>query len=318
MNTLIQQVINALALGGTYALLALGVALVFNIMNLINFAHGELMTVAGYTVYFVSDQAGAPFVVAVIAALACSAGIAILLERIAFRPLRGANEETLMLASLAISIFIQVMIQGIIGARPQVVQYPAALTGTITLGSIQVASIEVYAIGVTVLLLVSLGLFLRYTTMGLAMRSAAHDFPTTRLMGVNADRVFMVAFAISGVLAALAGLLYVGQKGEVEPFLGTGPVLAAFIAAIVGGLGTLSGPVLGGFLYGFIQVGLQGYLPDSLQPYQSALAILIIVLILAVRPAGLIPPSDGGKVPVWERLFARRRHAEENAPVAAR
>lgn len=309
METLIQQIINALALGGTYALLALGVGLVFNIMNLINFAHGELMTVAGYTVFYVGNQAGMPFFIAALAALAAAGLLAVLMERIAFRPLRGANAETLMLASLALSILIQVLLQGFISARPQAVHYPAWLTGTVSLGSIQVAGLELLAIGVTAVLLAALGLFLRYTTLGLSMRSAAHDFPTTRLMGVNANRVFMVAFAISGVLAGLAGLIWVGQKGEVDPFLGVGPVLSAFIAAIVGGLGTLSGPVVGGFLLAFIEVGLQGYLPDGLQPYQSAISILIVVGILAIRPAGLIPPGDGGKVPVWERLFARARRS---------
>lgn len=287
MDILIQQILNALSLGGTYALLALGLAVVFSVLGLINFAHGELMTIAGYTLFF-AISAGLPLWLAVPAALAAAALAAVLMERIAFRPLRGASGTTLLLTSFAVSGILQVVFQATISARPRPVPVPEALAGAIAIGPYHLGVIQLLSIVTTVVMVGLLGLFLRRTLIGLAIRAAAIDFPMTRMMGIRANAVIATAFAISGLLAGVSGLLWVAQRGSVDPLMGFLPVLKAFIAAILGGIGSLPGAVIGGFCLGFIEIGLQALLPDPVLPFRDAVALLLVILLLLCRPQGLV------------------------------
>lgn len=287
MDIFLQQILNALSLGGTYALLALGLAVVFSIIGLINFAHGELMTVAGYAMAF-ALAANLPLPLAVILALAAPVLLAITMELVAFRPVRGASGTTLLLTSFAISAILRVLFQNLISARPVPVPMPSALSGVITLGSLHVGIIQSLSILATALMLGGLTLFLNRTVAGRAMRAASEDFAIVRLMGLRANGVVATAFAISGLLAGVAGLLWVAQRGSVDPLMGFLPVLKAFIAAIIGGLGSLTGAVAGGFLLGFIEVALQAVLPDPLLPYRDALVILLVIAVLLFRPQGLM------------------------------
>lgn len=287
MDMFLQQLVNALSLGGTYALLALGLAVVFSIMGLINFAHGELMTAAGYGLCF-ALIVGMPFGVAVIFALAVAIVLVLLMERTAFRPVRGASGTTLLLTSFAVSAILRVLFQNFISARPKPVPMPMSLSGTIEIGGLHIGVIQAISILATILMLVGLNLFLRTTVLGRAMRAASEDFAIVRLMGIRADAVVATAFAISGLLAGVAGILWVAQRGSVDPLMGFLPVLKAFIAAIIGGLGSLSGAVAGGFLLGFIEVFLQAYLPDSLLSYRDAFTILLVIAVLLFAPQGLL------------------------------
>lgn len=287
MDILIQQILNALSLGGTYALLALGLAVVFSVLGLINFAHGELMTIAGYTLFF-AISAGLPLWLAVPAALAAAALAAVLMERIAFRPLRGANGTTLLLTSFAVSGILQVVFQATISARPRPVPVPEALAGAVAIGPYHLGVIQLLSIVTTVAMVGLLGLFLRRTLIGLAIRAASIDFPMTRMMGIRANAVIATAFAISGLLAGVSGLLWVAQRGSVDPLMGFLPVLKAFIAAILGGIGSLPGAVIGGFCLGFIEIGLQALLPDPVLPFRDAVALLLVILLLLCRPQGLV------------------------------
>ncbi|NRF17681.1 branched-chain amino acid ABC transporter permease [Agrobacterium pusense] len=287
MDMFLQQLVNALSLGGTYALLALGLAVVFSIMGLINFAHGELMTAAGYGLCF-ALIVGMPFGVAVIFALAVAIVLVLLMERTAFRPVRGASGTTLLLTSFAVSAILRVLFQNFISARPKPVPMPMSLSGTIEIGGLHIGVIQAISILATILMLVGLNLFLRTTVLGRAMRAASEDFAIVRLMGIRANAVVATAFAISGLLAGVAGILWVAQRGSVDPLMGFLPVLKAFIAAIIGGLGSLSGAVAGGFLLGFIEVFLQAYLPDSLLSYRDAFTILLVIAVLLFAPQGLL------------------------------
>ncbi|MBO9630687.1 MAG: branched-chain amino acid ABC transporter permease [Shinella sp.] len=283
----LQQLVNALSLGGTYALLALGLAVVFSIMGLINFAHGELMTAAGYGLCF-ALIVGMPFGVAVIFALAVAIVLVLLMERTAFRPVRGASGTTLLLTSFAVSAILRVLFQNFISARPKPVPMPMSLSGTIEIGGLHIGVIQAISILVTVIMLIGLNLFLRTTVLGRAMRAASEDFAIARLMGIRANAVVATAFAISGLMAGVAGILWVAQRGSVDPLMGFLPVLKAFIAAIIGGLGSLSGAVAGGFLLGFIEVFLQAYLPESLLSYRDAFTILLVIAVLLFAPQGLL------------------------------
>ncbi|MCG8696288.1 MAG: branched-chain amino acid ABC transporter permease [Minwuiales bacterium] len=287
MDLIIQQTVNAVALGGTYALLALGLAVIFAILGMINFAHGELMTITGYALFFAAS-AGLPFALGAPLAVLAAMSAAVLMERVAFRPVRGAGGATLLLTSFAVSVVLQVMFQNLISTRPQVVPIPSVLTGAVSFGGITVGVIQILSIVVTVVMLVLLTLFLRHTTIGLAMRAAAEDFPVTRLMGVRANAVISTAFAISGLLAAVAGILWIAQRASVDPMMGFVPVLKAFIAAILGGLGSLSGAVAGGFLLGFFEIYLAAFLPENLLPFRDAIALALVIVVLLLRPDGLI------------------------------
>lgn len=287
MDLFLQQLLNALSLGGTYALLALGLAVVFSIIGLINFAHGELMTIAGYVMAF-SLAAALPLPLAIVLAVMVATLSAMAMERIAFRPARGASTTTLLLTSFVISAILRVLFQNLISARPVPVPLPASLSGVFRIGSLHLGIIQSISIVTTAVMLVGLVLFLNRTVAGRAMRAAAEDFSVVRLMGLRANGIVATAFAISGLLAGVAGILWVAQRGSVDPLMGFLPVLKAFIAAIIGGLGSLTGAVAGGFLLGFIEVMLQAWLPDGLLPYRDAFAIMLVIAVLLFRPQGLL------------------------------
>ena len=286
MAYFLEQSVNALSLGGTYALLALGLAVVFSILGLINFAHGALMTLTGYAL-MLAALAGLPFILAAPLALLVASAGAVLLERLAFRPVRGASGATMLLTSFAVAVLLQLAFQLFISTRPQGVPLPAILSQAVDLGGIAVGVNRLVAVAVVAIVLVALTAFLKRTTMGLAMRAAAEDLDVTRLMGIRADRIVATAFAISGLLAGIAGVLWISQRSSVDPLMGLIPVLKAFIATTIGGLGSLGGAVLGGFLLGAIEIYLSAYLPEALLPFHGAITLAIVIAVLVVRPQGL-------------------------------
>jgi branched-chain amino acid transport system permease protein len=288
MEFFAQQFVNALALGGTYALLGLGLAVVFSVLGLINFAHGELMTLTGYGIFY-SIQLGLPYPVALLAGVILATVAAMLMERVAFRPVRNASATTMLLTSLAVSTILHILFQNLISARPKAIPIPDALAGAVGFGSLQIGVIQLISILVTALSLLGLTLFLRRSMLGIAMRAAAEDFNVARLMGINADMVISTAFAISGLLAGIAGILWLFQRGSVDPLMGFLPVLKAFIAVVLGGLGSLSGAVLGGFLLGFIEIALRAYLPEGILAYRDAISLTLVIAILFFYPQGLLP-----------------------------
>jgi branched-chain amino acid transport system permease protein len=288
MDIFLQQVVNAISLGGVYALLALGLAVVFSIVSLINFAHGELMTVAGYGLFF-SVAASVSFPLAVAIAVMLGAAAALMTERFAFRPMRKADVTGLLLTSFAVSAILRVLFQNGISARPKPVPLPPALSGTVSIGIADVGIVPLLSIIVTALSLAALTLFLRRTTLGKAMRAAAEDFQVLRLMGIKANRVIAVAFAVSGALAGISAVLWIAQRGSVDPLMGFVPVLKAFVAAVIGGLGSLTGAVVGGFTLGILEVLFQAFLPDAALQYRDAFVLGVVILILIWRPEGLVP-----------------------------
>jgi branched-chain amino acid transport system permease protein len=291
LDIVLQQIVNAISLGSIYALLALGLAVVFAIVGLINFAHGEVMTIAGYGALFaltLSFPLLGVLAFAVLAALAAS----LVMERVAFRPLRGADVTTLLITSFAVSEVVKVLLQNGISARVQAVLLPAWLSSSITLGPIVIGITPIISIGVTLMSLAGLALFLRQTMAGRAMRAAADDFQMLRAVGYPANRVIATAFAVAGVLAAIAAVLWVAQRGSVDPLMGFVPVLKAFIAVVLGGLGSLLGAVAGGFILGAIEIGLQASLPDAAQPFRDAIALGLVIALLLARPNGLIPAKS--------------------------
>jgi branched-chain amino acid transport system permease protein len=292
MHELVQNVINGLSLGSTYALLALGLALVFSIMGLINFAHGELFTIGGYTMWALFDHGVGWPIVIVATPLVCAVA-AMLMERVAFRPLRGAGLVTLLITSFAVSYFLQIVFQIGISAAPEGIELPGWVNDTVHVGSYTIASVKLVTTGITLVSLVALTVFLRRTLLGVSMRAAAEDFQVLRLMGVNANRVVLLSFAVSGLLAGVAALLFFSTTAAVDPTTGTPLVINAFIAVILGGLGSLPGAVVGGFVLGFAEVFFESRLPGTATAFSNAFVLLVIIGLLLLRPQGLLGRPAG-------------------------
>jgi branched-chain amino acid transport system permease protein len=284
---LVQQLINALSLGTIFALFALGLAVVFSVMGLLNFAYGELVTVAGYTMMLLARQ-DQPFWVMAIGAVAVAVVCSLAMELVAFRPLRAARPVVKLFSSFAVAIIIQNLIRQLISPRPQGVPVPEFFNEAIRLGDIRIGALPLLTAGIGGVCLVALTLFLRRSRAGLAMRAASQDFTVSRLMGVRANRVISLAFAISGALAGVAGVLWVSRRTSVQPTMGFEPVLTAFVATVIGGLGNLVGAVLGGYFLGFLAIFLEVVLPGAWRPFVEAISLTIVVAILYFRPQGLL------------------------------
>ena len=275
-------------------MLALGLAIVFSIVGLINFAHGDIMTFGGYGI-FLSLAFGMPPVTALAIGIGSAVFMALALERTAFRVMRGADVVTLLITSFAVSEILKVMFQNGISARPVPISLPAAWSGTYQIGGSTIGVVPTVSIIVAFVSLMGLTLFLRRTATGMAMRAAAEDLEMLKLLGVRANRVVAFAFALSGLLAGIAAVIWTAQRGSVDPMMGFFPVLKAFIATVLGGLGSLSGAVLGGFVIGILEVMTQAFLPDSLSPYRDAIVLALVIAALLWRPDGLLPATKSNR-----------------------
>lgn len=286
MSGLVQILMDALSLGGLYALTALGIGIVFSVMRLANFAHAELITCAAYALFALSGQ---PVVMAVAAAVLLAMALAALTERLAFRPLRKADPATLLIASFTVSMLIQKLLVFAFGSRVKPIDPLPMLSQPVWIAGAQVSLLKIVTIVTCLGLLLLMMVFLRRTSVGLQMRAAAEDFTMSRLVGVRADTVIVLAFVLSGVLATVVAVLFAAQMGFVQPRLGLPLVLVAFVAAVIGGLGSLPGAVLGGFLVGVTITLLQALLPAELRPFREAFLFGAVILVLLVKPDGLLP-----------------------------
>ncbi len=284
MSQAVQVLVDALSVGALYALSALGIGLIFGIMRLINFAHGEFIALGAYLLMVMG---GLWVPLAILLMVAAIAVLAMTTERIAFRPVRNADPATMLITSFAVSYLLQNLYRLIWGSRPLGFDFLSVLGTPILLAEVRVPTLQLMTLGVTVLLLLALVLFLTRTHFGIEMRAAALNFRMSRLLGVRADRVIAVAFAMSGVLAAAVAAMHLSQTGTLTPVMGLQLALVGFVSTIVGGMGSLPGAVLGGFFIGIVTVLLQTALPLDLRPYRDAFVFGIVILVLLVRPQGL-------------------------------
>jgi branched-chain amino acid transport system permease protein len=295
MSYFVQVAIDALSLGSLYALAALGLGLIFSILRLINFAHGDFITIGAYSLIIPSASATAAFFVggwnwyAIIPAVSLIvAGFALLADGLVFRWLREATPTTLLTASFGVSYLIQNSVLLIYGARPKAIDLWPVLNSQLSVSSLRIPLIQIVTIVATLVLVGGLGFFLKFTSVGIQMRAAASDFTMARYLGVRSDRVIALAFALSGMLAAVVSLLFATQTGSLSFNMGVPIALFAFVATVVGGLGSLAGSVMGGFAVGITMTLLQALLPASLRPFRDAFAFGLILLLLIYRPSGLI------------------------------
>lgn len=289
MNDFVQYVISALSLGGLYALMALGLVIVYGILKLVNFAYGELIMVAGYGL-LLFGRSPLPWIIVAVLSVICALIAGVLMERVAFRPVRNTSPTTMLITSFAVSNLLQNIALLTISPRPRAPRLPSIFVENFTVGDIRIKIVDVIGLCVSIVALVVLTVFLRRTIIGLALRAAADDFTMTRLVGVRANIVIAAAFAVSGFMAGIVALFWIGRSGQVWPAVGLQPVLIAFIASVVGGMESLKGAVLGGYVLGFLTMGLQTWLPTSVNNYRDAVMFGIVILVLVIRPQGLVRP----------------------------
>jgi branched-chain amino acid transport system permease protein len=282
-----QTIINGLALGALYALVAVGLALVFGVLRLINFAQGELITAGAYSLNLTSNL---PLAVSIVICFVVCVVLSVVIERIAFRPLRGAPPATTLVATFAVAFALEAVWLIAFGTNGK----PADLLSTVNQiaihGSLNLRWITIIELGAGVLLLGGTALILNRTQIGLQMRAAAADFRTARLLGVRANAVISFAFVIAGLMAAVVALLFTVQQPLVTPTFGLSITIIALVGAVVGGVDRLWSATAGGFAIGFATSVLNDVLPSSQQKYQTAWVFLLVIVLLLLRPGGLFAP----------------------------
>ncbi|KAA5606145.1 branched-chain amino acid ABC transporter permease [Roseospira marina] len=288
----IQQIVNGLSLGSLYALVAIGFSLIYGVIRLVNFAHGDLMMVGAFATFGLIATDHVPWVVLPLLVLVAGFLSGGLVERLAFRSIRGAPMITGFIVTLSVSVALQNLGLILLGAQPRNFSFPAVFRERVALGGIDVAIIDLTIPAVTLLCAVLLTVFVKTTRMGIAMRAVSENTLAARLMGISINRVVLLVFGIGGALAALAGLFWGGKFGQIDPLMGFVPGLKAFVATIIGGVGSLPGAILGGYILGFAEVAFVGFLPAAYAGYRDAFVFGLLILILLVRPSGLFGSTE--------------------------
>ncbi len=299
VTALLQIFFDALSLGSLYALGALGIALIFGVMRLVNFAHGDYIAFCVFALLWPSIDAAAivfagnlPTVILIPLVLMIGAGLSVLSEILVFRRFRNANPATMMIASFALGFVIKYFLLMLYSSRPKSIDLWSNLSLPVEVFGARIPLLQVITICTTMVILMALTAFLKRTRYGLEMRAAAENFTMARMLGVRANRVIMLAFAVSGMLAAAVGLILVTQTGTVDIQMGANIMLVAFIATVIGGLGSLPGAVVAGFLIGGATVLMQVVLPADARPFRDAFVYGAVIVTLIWRPNGIFAPKS--------------------------
>lgn len=284
-------VLDGLSLGAIYALIALGYTMVYGIAKMLNFAHGDIIMVGAYTVLVSVSTGLHPFAGLAIAVVLCALlGMAI--EKLAYKPLRGASPLAVLITAIGVSYFLQGLAQLIFGSQSRSVTIPSY--GSLTVGGSEIDINIIITLVVGAALMVALTLFIKKTKTGRAMIAVSEDKGAAQLMGINVNRIITITFAIGSALAAFAGLFYLMLIPSVTPTLGSMPGIKAFTAAVIGGIGSIPGAMLGGILLGIIEKVCQSV--PALQDYTTAVEFMFLIIILLVKPVGLLGKKRRVKV----------------------
>jgi branched-chain amino acid transport system permease protein len=280
----LQSLIDAVALGAVYGVVALGIGLVFGVMRLANLAYGEMIAAGGYTLAYLSDE---PAIVAILACFAVVVALTLVLERVAFRPLRGTSPATMLVATFAISFLLRSIYLLAFGSRGETVGTLGGLNTAVAIGSLRIRWISIVALVAGAVLLLGTTALLNRTTIGLHIRAAAADFRTARIIGVRANGVIVFSFVISALLAAAVAVLLTVQSPLVTPDFGVQVTIFALVGVVVGGLDRLLSATMGGFAIGFATSFLGARLPTSSSVYLPSMIYGLVILVLLLRPGGL-------------------------------
>ena len=288
----LQQLVNGISLGSIYALIALGYTMIYGIIKLINFAHGDIYMVGAYIGFFAITQAGLSIVPALLVSLVTTALLGMLVEKLAYKPLRHAPRLSVLITAIGVSFFLEYASMYVVSPTPRT--FPAVMDSVaLNVGGLVVNGQQMLILGITFVLMVLLTYIVKFTNTGKAMRAASFDTETAQLMGINSDRIISITFGIGSALAAVAGVLVGIYYNSIDPLMGIMPGLKAFVAAVLGGIGILPGAVVGGIILGVVEAFVSGFISST---FRDAAAFAILIIVLLVRPTGIFGKNTKEKV----------------------
>ena len=290
-----QQLANGISIGSLYALLAIGYTMVYGILRLINFAHGDIFMMAAYFMVFSIINFKLPWYIAMVVVIIASVALGVLLEKAAYKPLRNAPRMSIMISAIGASFLLENLATYLFTGVPKGFPDIPILTKAVNIGDISLSVATIITPFVTIILLFVVLFITNKTKIGMAMRAVSKDFETAKLMGININRVISTTFIIGSSLAAIGAILWGSKYPSVIPLMGVMPGLKCFIAAVLGGIGNTTGAVLGGFILGMAEIMLVSFLP-SLTGYRDAIAFIILIVVLLVKPTGLLGEKVTDKV----------------------
>ena len=292
VHQLLQQLINGVSLGSIYALIALGYTMIYGIIKLINFAHGDIYMVGAYIGFFCITQAHLGIVPALLISMVVTGLLGMVVEKLAYSPLRHAPRISVLITAIGVSFFLEYASMYFVSPTPRT--FPALFDNVaINIGSLGINGQQLLILGITCVLMIVLTYIVQRTKMGKAMRAASFDTETAQLMGINADRIISFTFAIGSSLAAVAGVLVGVYYNSIDPLMGIMPGLKAFVAAVLGGIGILPGAVVGGIILGVVEALVSGFISST---FRDAAAFAILILVLLFKPAGIFGKNTQEKV----------------------
>lgn len=293
--TFLQHLTNGISLGSLYALIAIGYTMVYGILRLINFAHGDIFMISTYVAFYGILIFSLPWWVAFPIAIVMTALFGITIEKVAYKPLRNSPRISILISAIGISFFIENLSIVVFSGRPKSFPQPSIFTDTITLGSVSMQNLTFIIPAVTILLLIGLNYLVNKTTVGMAMRAVSKDVETAGLMAIDANKIISFTFGLGSALAAVGGIMWGLKYPQIDPMMGVFPGLKCFIAAVIGGIGSIPGAVIGGFILGVGEILLVAFLPD-LSGYRDAFAFILLIIILLFKPTGIIGEKITEKV----------------------
>ncbi len=288
---ILETLINGLSIGGTYAMIALGYTMVYGIAKMLNFAHGDVIMVGGYTIYVVMAQTGYPLIGLAAAILFCMI-LGVTVEKLAYKPLRGASPLAVLITAIGVSYLLQSTAQMIFGSSPKMVTLLDL--GNVKLGSLKIQWNVIITLIASFVIMLILTLFVKYTRTGRAMVAVSEDKGAAQLMGINSNAIITLTFAIGSALAACAGFFMLMKSPSLSNTMGAMPGIKAFTAAVIGGIGSIPGAMLGGILIGIVEA--ISYKITVIAPYTDAIEFLILIIILLVKPSGILGKKRREKV----------------------
>ena len=288
---LIETLINGLSMGSTYAMIALGYTMVYGIAKMLNFAHGDIIMVGGYMIFVTMTATGNP-ILGLLAAVVFCVILGVTIEKVAYKPLRGASPLAVLITAIGVSYLLQSTAQIIFGTAPKMVNI--AELGNLNIAGLTIPVYTLVTLGCSVVIMTALSLFVKYTKTGRAMIAVSEDKGAAQLMGINVNRIIMITFAIGSALAAFAGLFMLMKSPSLTNTLGAMPGIKAFTAAVIGGIGSIPGAMLGGVLMGVVEA-ISLTIP-AIAPYTDAIEFIILIIILLVRPTGILGKKRREKV----------------------
>ena len=288
----LQQLINGLALGSVYALLALGYTMVYGIIQLINFAHGEIYMIGAFAGFYSASTLELPLIPTLLVAMVVSALAGIIIEKIAYKPLRNSPRITLLITAIGVSLFLQNAMRISVGSNPK--PFPDLINaGSINIGPIQIEWKTILMLSISAFLVILLQFIVYKTKIGKAMRASSQDMEAASLMGINVNNTISFTFAIGSALAGIAGVLVAISYPSITPYMGVMPGLKAFVAAVLGGIGSIPGALVGGIAIGLLETFSKAYISTN---FSDAIVFAVLIIILLIKPSGLLGKKTNVKV----------------------